>query len=353
MMGVRQIRRTLGKAWNECVISHANGVTLISVLQLVENFTNQVDDAGSESSSDEERHFDPEDPELVRDAKRLIPDDLEFGYDERDVIIYNLGVGATENELQWVYEGDENFGPLPTFGVCPQLTSSAAFATDWLPNFNPAKLLHGEQYLSIKAPIPTSGVLVNKARLYEVLDKGKAASVTVIVHTLDKRTGEVVFENQTTMVCRGSGGFGGKRTGRDRGAASAANTAPNRKPDAILEEKTSYSQAALYRLSGDLNPLHIDPSYATIGGFERPILHGLCFMGISGKHVLKAFGPFNDIKVRFAGIVYPGETLITEMWKEGDKVIFETKVKERGTTVLSAAAASLANPGKHQVKAKL
>ncbi|KAH9994795.1 multifunctional beta-oxidation protein [Russula vinacea] len=321
--------------------------------RLVENFTNLVDNTESRSRSDEERYFDPEDPELVKKAKRLIPDAVEFTYDERDVIIYNLGIGATEKELQWVYEGDENFGALPTFGVCPQLMSSAGFASDWLPNFNAAKLLHGEQYLSIKAPIPTSGVLVNKARLYEVLDKGKAASVTVIVHTLDERTGEVVFENQTTLVCRGSGGFSGKRTGRDRGAASAANTPPDRKPDAILEEKTSLSQAALYRLSGDSNPLHIDPDYAAVGGFERPILHGLCFMGISGKHVVKTFGQLKDIKVRFSGIVYPGETLITEMWKEGDKVIFETKVKERGTAVLSAAAATLANPEKQHVKAKL
>jgi multifunctional beta-oxidation protein len=180
MMGVRRIPRALSKAWSECVIFHVNGVALISVSQLVENFTNQVDDAESGSSPDEERYFDPEDPELVKKAKWLIPDAVEFAYDERDVITYNLGVGATENELQWVYEGDENFGPLPTFGVCPQLMSSAGLANDWLPNFNPvrasirpdshilmyfqAKLLHGEQYLSIRAPIPTSGVLVNKAR---------------------------------------------------------------------------------------------------------------------------------------------------------------------------------------------
>jgi multifunctional beta-oxidation protein len=139
MMGVRQIRRALSKAWSECVISHVNGVALISVSQLIENFTNQVDDAESGNSPDEERYFDPEDPELVKKAKRLIPDAAEFAYDERDVITYNLGVGATENELQWVYEGDENFSPLPTFGVCPQLTSSAGLANDWLPNFNPVR----------------------------------------------------------------------------------------------------------------------------------------------------------------------------------------------------------------------
>jgi multifunctional beta-oxidation protein len=138
-MGVRQIRRAPSKAWSECVISPVNGVALISVSQLVENFTNQVNDAESGSSPEEEQYFDPEDPELVKNAKRLIPDSVEFAYDERDVITYNLGVGATENELQWVYEGDENFCPLPTFGVCPQLTSGAGFANDWLPNFNPVR----------------------------------------------------------------------------------------------------------------------------------------------------------------------------------------------------------------------
>ncbi|KAI9439943.1 peroxisomal hydratase-dehydrogenase-epimerase [Lactarius indigo] len=321
--------------------------------RLVENFSNRNDEAEGGDKAEEERFFDPEDSELVKEAKRLIPDATEYSYEERDVIIYNLGVGATEKELQWVYEGDENFGALPTFGVCPQINSSAGFPFDWLPNFDLAKILHGEQYLSIQAPIPTSGELINQARLYEVLDKGKAASMTIIVYTTDKRTGEVIFENQTTLVVRGSGGFGGKRIGNDRGAASAANTPPRRKPDATLEEKTLLSQAALYRLNGDSNPLHIHPDFATSGGFERPILHGLCSMGISGKHILKTFGPYTDIKVRFAGIVYPGETLITEMWKEGDKVIFETKVKERGTTVLNAAAVTLVSPGKDQVKAKL
>jgi len=139
MMGARQIRRAPSKGWSECVISHVNGVALISVSQLVENFTNQVNDAESGSSPDEERYFDPEDPELVKEAKRLVPDAVEFAYGEGDVIRYNLGVGATENELQWVYEGDENFGPLPTFGVCPPLTSSAGIANDWLPNFNPVR----------------------------------------------------------------------------------------------------------------------------------------------------------------------------------------------------------------------
>ena len=110
-----------------------------------------------------------------------------------------------------------------------------------------------------------------------------------------------------------------------------------------MSEKTTESQAALYRLSGDLNPLHIDPSFAAVGGFDKPILHGLCSFGIAGKQVYRAFGPYSDIKVRFTGHVFPGETLETSMWKEGNKVIFVTKVVERGTQALGAAAVTLAN----------
>ncbi|TFK50113.1 multifunctional beta-oxidation protein [Heliocybe sulcata] len=317
--------------------------------QLLDNFQNLAPD-GDESNSDS--YADPEDSELVAEAKKNVPEPLDYSYTERDVILYNLGVGATEQELQWTYEGHDQFAALPTFGVIPQFLASGGMALDWLPNFNPAKLLHGEQYLTIKAPIPTSGELVNEPRLLEVLDKGKAAAVTSIVQTKDKATGQVIFENQSTVFIRGSGGFGGKRTGKDRGAASAANTPPKRAPDVVMEEKTLPQQAALYRLSGDYNPLHILPEFAAVGGFDKPILHGLCSFGISGKHVLKSFGEYKDIKVRFAGVVFPGETLVTEMWKEGNKVLFVTKVKERGTTVLANAAVTLAESS-IPIKAKL
>ncbi|KAN0093216.1 hydroxysteroid dehydrogenase [Tylopilus felleus] len=289
---------------------------------------------------------DPEDSQLVADAKKQVSEDSEFSYTLRDVILYNLGIGATEQERQWTFEGDDSFSALPTFGVVPQFAASAGLSLGWLPNYNPAKLLHGEQYLSIKAPIPTEANVVNETRLLEVLDKGKAAAVTILVQSRDKATGQLLFENQVNFFVRGSGGFGGKRTGADRGAATAANVPPKRAADAVLEEKTSPRQAALYRLSGDYNPLHILPEFAAIGGFDKPILHGLCFMGIAGKHVLKAFGPYKDIKVRFAGVVFPGETLVTEMWKEGNKVIFTMKTKERGTTVLVSAAVTLADVDK-------
>ncbi|KAF8604539.1 multifunctional beta-oxidation protein [Ceratobasidium sp. AG-I] len=311
-----------------------------AIQQIVENFSNTTSDNSA----------DPEDPPTIVAAKREKSEPVEFDFTERDVILYNLGIGATEKELQWTFEGHENFQALPTFGVIPQFGASSAMSYDFVPNFNPAKLLHGEQYLAIKGPIPTSGTLVNHVRLLEVLDKGKAAAVTVVVDTVDKATGKTVFENQSTVFLRGSGGFGGKKKGSDRGAATAANAVPKRAPDAVVEEKTDEKQAALYRLSGDLNPLHIEPEFAAVGGFDRPILHGLCFLGFAGKHILKTFGAWTDIKVRFAGSVYPGETLVTEMWKEGGKVIFTTKTKERGAVVLSAAAATLEQGGAPKAK---
>ncbi|QRW18089.1 short chain dehydrogenase [Rhizoctonia solani] len=313
-----------------------------AIQQIVENFSNKT----SESAS-----ADGEDPAVIVEAKNEKREPVEFEYTERDVILYNLGIGATEKELQWTFESSENFQALPTFGVIPQFGASSAMSYDFIPNFNPAKLLHGEQYLAIKGPIPTSGTLVNHVRLIEVLDKGKAAAVTVAVDTIDKDTGKPVFENQSTVFLRGSGGFGGKKKGSGKPwCRNCPNTPPKRAPDAVVEEKTDEKQAALYRLSGDLNPLHIEPEFAAAGGFPKPILHGLCFLGFSGKHILKTFGPWKDIKVRFAGSVYPGETLVTEMWKEGNKVIFTTKTKERGAIVLSAAAATLVEQGAGKAK---
>jgi multifunctional beta-oxidation protein len=307
-------------------------------MQIFENFSNL---APEEEQKD---YVDPEDNEAIVKAKRAEPKGIEYEYTERDIMLYNLGIGAHATELQWTYENDQDFQPLPTFGVVPQFTAGLG-DYEFLPRYNPGKLLHGEQYLSIKGKVPTSGKLVNKARLFEVLDKGKAAAVTTVIESRDASTNELIYENHSTVFIRDSGGFGGKRQAKDRGAATAANAPPKRKPDAVVEEKTSTDQAAIYRLSGDYNPLHIDPQFSIIGGFKKPILHGLCSMGFAGRHVLKTFGPYKDIKVRFTGTVIPGETLVTEMWKEGDKVIFQTKVKERDAPALSAAAVTLINAG--------
>lgn len=208
-------------------------------------------------------------------------------------------------------------------------------------------LLHGEQYLEIRQfPIPTEATLVASPFLIEVVDKGNAGVVTSGSITVDQRTGKEVFYNESTTFIRGSGGFGGPAKGTDRGAATRVYKPPQRAPDAVVEEATTEEQAAIYRLSGDRNPLHIDPEFSKVGGFKTPILHGLCFFGIAGKAVFNTYGAFKNIKVRFAGTVLPGQTLITEMWKEGGVVVFQTKVKETGKLCIAGAGAELLNGGK-------
>ena len=240
-------------------------------------------------------------------------------------------------------EGDENFQSLPTFGVIPFFSTETPYQiSDLVPNFSPMMLLHGEQYLEILSyPIPTSGTLVSHAKLLEVVDKGSAAIVKSGITTVNKATGKPLFYNESTVFLRGSGGFGGQNKPLDRGASTAANNPPARAPDVVVEEKTTEEQAVLYRLSGDYNPLHVDPAFAKMGGFKVPILHGLCFMGIAAKAVYAQFGPYRNVKVRFAGSVLPGQTLVTEMWKEGNKVVFQTKVKETGKLAIAAAACEL------------
>lgn len=304
-----------------------------AVMAIMENSNNKAATTGQAQASP-----------LEKVHSVLTQDFGEHTYDfaERDVILYNLGIGAKRRDLRWVYENSDDFEAIPTFGVIPQFPSQMEIPwDDFLPNFSPMLLLHGEQYLEIKKhPIPTSGKLTARAKVIEVLDKGKAASVVVETETRDEQ-GDLLFVNQGTIFVRGSGGFGGQSKGADRGAATSANKIPNRKPDHVVEEKTTEEQAAIYRLSGDYNPLHIDPEFAKIGKFPEPILHGLCFFGFSGKHVYATYGPYKNIKVRFAGSVFPKETLRTEMWKEGKKIIFQTKVVERDAVVISAAAAEL------------
>jgi multifunctional beta-oxidation protein len=203
-------------------------------------------------------------------------------------------------------------------------------------------LLHGEQFLEIKKwPIPTSANTLSYAKLLDVTDKGNAAIVRNGVTTVDANTKEPLFYNESVVFLRGCGGFGGNKKPADRGASTAVHQPPKRLADVVVEEKTTEEQAAVYRLSGDYNPLHIDPAFASMGGFKVPILHGLCFFGIAGKAVYEKFGRFKNVKVRFAGTVLPGQTLVTEMWKEGGKVIFQTKVKETGKLAIGGAAAEL------------
>ncbi|KAK0637158.1 hypothetical protein B0T17DRAFT_520788 [Bombardia bombarda] len=315
-----------------------------SLQKIMANMENRSGKSESSSSSDEGSQY----REAIQKALKTEGQGTEYKYTERDVMLYNLGVGAKRTDLPYVFEGSDDFKVIPTFGVIPPFDAEMPYNfDDIVPNFSPMMLLHGEQYLEVrKYPIPTSGRLVSKGKLLEVVDKGNAAVVKSAVTTVNAETGEEIFYNEMTVFLRGCGGFGGQKKPTDRGASTAANKIPNRMPDVVVEEKTTEEQAALYRLSGDYNPLHVDPQFAKMGGFKQPILHGLCFFGIAGKAVYEKFGPFKNIKVRFAGTVLPGQTLVTEMWKDGNKVIFQTKVKETGKLAIGGAAAELVEGGK-------
>jgi multifunctional beta-oxidation protein len=214
-----------------------------------------------------------------------------------------------------------------------------------IPNFSPMMLLHGEQYLEVRQwPLPVEGTLTSTTKLVDVVDKVKSGIIVTSATTKD-RDGKDVFYNESTIVVRGAGGFDGERTLKDRGAATAPNDPPKRKPDETVEEKTSEEQAALYRLSGDRNPLHVDPSFAAVGGFKEPILHGLCFFGIATKHVVSKYGQIKNIKARFAGSVFPGQTLRTDMWKEGKKIVFTMTVVETGKLCIAGGGAELGGEG--------
>ncbi|XP_066499856.1 peroxisomal multifunctional enzyme type 2 [Hoplias malabaricus] len=291
------------------------------------------------------------------EAVGIVLPQMTFSYTHMHCILYALGVGMSTKEpdhLRFLYEGHEDFSCLPTFGVIPAQASMFEGGLSSLPgiNFDPTKLLHGEQYLELYKPLPTSGTLTSKATVADILDKGSGAVLLLDVHTYNNQ--ELVCYNQFSVFIVGAGGFGGKRSS-DKAVPTVP--APNRAPDAVIVDETSRDQAALYRLSGDWNPLHIDPSFAVMGGFKTPILHGLCSFGFAARHVLKHFAGndvsrFKSIKVRFVKPVLPGQSLQTEMWKEGNRIHLLCKVKESGAVVLSGAYIDLyADPGASVVTA--
>ncbi|KAK1142276.1 bifunctional hydroxyacyl-CoA dehydrogenase/enoyl-CoA hydratase fox2 [Aspergillus melleus] len=283
--------------------------------------------------------------QAIEKAKQSSSEGTPFDYVDRDIILYNLSLGAKRTDLPLVYENNEHFQALPTYGVIPWFNTATPWnMEDIVANFSPMMLLHGEQYMEVrKFPIPTAANTLTYPKLIDVVDKGNAALVVAGYTTKDAKTGEDLFYNESTVFIRGSGGFGGspKPTASRPKGATAAYKPPQRKADVVVEEKTSEDQAALYRLNGDRNPLHIDPEFSKVGGFKTPILHGLCSLGVAGKHVFSKFGAFKNLKVRFAGVVLPGQTLKTEMWKEGNVVLFQATVVETGKPAITGAGAEL------------
>ena len=269
----------------------------------------------------------------------------EFGnvsWSRDQVILYHLGVGAgarptDPKELLYTYE--DNLKVLPSYGVIPNAAREHRLKGIPGMDFNPAMLLHGENDLEIHSPIPPEGTVTQTMKIADIWDKGKAAVVVSETESRDA-SGKLIFLNRSSSFMRGEGGWGG-----DPGP-KAINEAPDRKPDLEVESPTLPQQALLYRLNGDKNPLHADPDFASRGGFDQPILHGLCTYGMVCKAVVDHMldGDCASVaryQVRFAGVVFPGETIITSMWKEDDKILIQARVRERNTPALSNAAITL------------
>lgn len=263
----------------------------------------------------------------------------EHSWTSKDALIYALGVGAgavdplTELEFTTENTADTPQKVLPTMAVVLGVGGFGAMAN--IGSFNPAMLVHGEQAIELFSPIPVAGTVSTVGEVVAIYDKGKGAVIVTESVSTDVATGEKLFTNRSSAFIRGEGGFGG-----DRGPSGPQNVAPEREPDRSLTFQTRSDQALIYRLSGDRNPLHSDPSFAAMGGFDRPILHGLCTYGFTGRGLLHALcegdpARFTSMEGRFSSPVFPGEALTINMWVDGDAAVFQTTGGD-GRVVLDA-----------------
>jgi acyl dehydratase len=265
-----------------------------------------------------------------------------FRYTWKDCVLYALGVGAREDELDFLFEMR---GPrvLPTFAVVPSFLSMVGIAGDLAAN--PMMIVHGEQKIVLHRPIPPGFPgdveLSTVSEVKAIYDKGKGAVVVVEAVTSDE-SGARVFDNVFSIFVRGEGGFGG-----ERGPEAQKLEPPARAPDFEISETTSREQALLYRLSGDVNPLHADPGFARMGGFDRPILHGLATYGFAGRALLRGACGGDEKRIRsfaarFSAPVFPGDTLTTRGWDRGDGTWLLTVATQEGKQVLTNAVAEVA-----------
>ncbi|HSF03419.1 MAG TPA: MaoC/PaaZ C-terminal domain-containing protein, partial [Solirubrobacterales bacterium] len=235
----------------------------------------------------------------------------------KDAILYALGVGCGVDELR--FSTEKNQLVLPTFAV---IVGMGGIPFDRIGKFNFAMLVHGEQAFEVSGPIPPNGKVRTKGRVAGIYDKGKGALVVFECESVDAETGAPRFKNRMSAFIRGEGGFGG-----ERGPQAPPFELPNRKPDHELTYETSRDQALLYRLSGDMNPLHSDPDLAKSVGFPKPILHGLCTYGFTGRALLEGLcagdpARFRSMEGRFSKPVFPGEAVTVRMWVDGQSALF-------------------------------
>lgn len=270
----------------------------------------------------------------------------EIAWTTRDVLLYHLSLGASRSgdPADLVYTYEQDLCVLPTFAIvagggissgereAPELSHPGL-------DLDMRRVLHGGQSLRVHREIPSTGQAVVDSRVVNVWDKGKAAVIEMQNHVTDP-DGADLWTATMLIWARGEGGFGG-----DPGPSSSARI-PEREPDAVVDTVTGPETALLYRLNGDLNPLHADPEFARMAGFDRPILHGLASYGIAAKAVADQYASdgrrVTGLDVRFAGPMWPGETLRTSLWNDGDDVALAATCPERDDApVLTHARATL------------
>jgi acyl dehydratase len=267
-------------------------------------------------------------------------DPVEFSWSSSDVQLYHLGLGAgadpmDDRELRYLV--DDTPQVLPTFGSVAQTFHMTEPPTVRFPGIDIelSKVLHASEAVSVPAPIPPSGTGRAVTRFTEIWDKGKAAVIWSET-TVTTPEGAPLWTQKRSIFARGEGGFGGERGPT---AAQASVEPPDRAPDAEVALPILPQQALLYRLCGDRNPLHSDPGFASAAGFPRPILHGLCSYGIGCKTIVDTFLDGDVSRVgsygaRFAGVVFPGETLKASIWKGNDKFVAVLTVPSRDDAVV-------------------
>ncbi len=271
--------------------------------------------------------------------------DVEHTYTARDTMLYALGLGCgadplDEDQLRFVYEG--RLQALPSMAVVLGYPgfwiSDPGTGVDW------KKVLHGEQALTIFKPLPAAATVIGRSRVTGLFDKGKDKGAVLISErdVIDKASGDLLCRLTSTTMMRGDGGFGGPS-----GPLPAPHPLPDRAADQTRSIATLPQAALIYRLSGDYNPLHADPEVARSGGFDRPILHGLCTFGVVCRALLDMVcgndpSKLRAMQVRFSSPVYPGETIVTELWKEPDGIVsFRAKVRERDLVVINNGRAEV------------
>ena len=267
----------------------------------------------------------PIDPSAV--GSRSEP--TRHSWTSKDALLYALGVGAGAvnplDELAFTTENSNGIDQqvLPTMAVVLGVGGGGAFGS--IGSFNPAMLVHGEQAIELHRPIPVAGEVETVGEITGIYAAGKGALVEVRSISTDVADGQPLFTTTMSAFIRGEGGFGG-----DRGPSGPKNPPPDRAPDHEVAYVTRSDQALLYRLSGDRNPLHSDPTFAAMGGFDRPILHGLCTYGFTGRALLHALcggdpARFTAMEGRFSSPVLPGERLTVRMWETGPgEALFQT-----------------------------